>query len=395
MPPKSKKQPSEHELWRRKQQSQRDKSRAKPQQQSATRGPPGRQGRKAKGQGRTNAFMPVPQLYHTMMAGRRVPSGRGTLRSSATYKRALLELKRGLPFTTPTRLELINTRVRYSITRNDAHPKLSILFHPARSTSHILALNHLQDPAIDGIVRGDFPTTSGLTLVTKPFIWNGPDATQIDEDTGVTTTINITDANFATAQAVGSPSTLISPLTRVTGGVLTVRITCGPGTTGYVAFSCPLVTEILNPTGPRNLQNAHATNPRIRRIELTEGSHTHHFVAPIVSPPALEVFDTASDRFTWGPEDAFGGTLLTFHEVNYSSNLGVPIVVELYSTVGVQCRLEVDDRHLATSHASSTKGAKLAHGNTESPHLGKTQFGMEDHVSTTLTTASRDRAGTR
>lgn len=398
MPPKSRKQPSEQELRRRKQQSQRDKAaHAQKSQQQAARRPPGRRSRAAKGQGRGHLYVPPPQSYYQyMLAGRRVQSGRGTLRSSGAYKRALLELKRGLPFTTPTRLELINTRVRFSVTRNENHPKLSILFHPARSTTHLLAMNHNHDPSIGSTARGDSTTSSGLFLMEKPFIWNGPDATLVNEDTDAVTTVNITSGGFDMAQAVGAPSTLVSPLTRVTGGVLTVRFTCGPGTTGYVAFSCPLVTELLHPTGVRDLYNAHATNPRIRRIELSEGTHTHHFVAPIVSPPAMEVFDVSSDRFSWGPDDAFGGTLLSFHEINYSNTLGVPIVVELYATVGLQCRLEVDDRHLATSHANSTKGAKLAHGNTDSPHLGKTTGGMEDHVGTTLGAAgSRDRAGTR
>jgi hypothetical protein len=397
MPPRSRKQPSEQELRRRKQQSQRDKAaHAQKSQQSAARRPPGRRARPANGQGRGTPYAPTPQhLYQYMLAGRRAQSGRGTLRSSGAYKRALLELKRGLPFTTPTRLELINTRVRFSVTRNENHPRLSILFHPARSTTHLLALNHLHDPAIGSTARGDGTTSSGFTLVAKPFIWNGPDATLADGETDAVTTVSITSSDFEMAQAVGAPSTLISPLTRVTGGVLTVRFTCGPGTTGYVAFSCPLVTELLHPTGVRDLYSAHATNPRIRRIELSEGTHTHHFVAPIVSPPAMEVFDTSSDRFSWGPDDAFGGTLLTFHDINYASNMGVPIVVELYATVGLQCRLEVDDRHLATSHASSTKGAKLAHGSTESPHLGKTTGGMEDHVSTTLSTGARDRVGIR
>lgn len=393
---RSKKQPSPHELRRRKQQSQRDKAAhaQKPQQQPAQR-PSGRRARAAKGQGRS-PYVPTPQhMYQYMLAGRPARSGRGTLRSSGAYKRALLELKRGLPFTTPTRLELINTRVRFSVTRNENHPRLSILFHPARSTTHILALNHLHDPPLGTVARGDETAASITTLVTKPYIWNGSDATLTDETTGAVTTVQISDPAFQSAQAIGSPSTLISPLTRVTGGVLTVRFTCGPGTTGYIAFSCPLVTELLHPTGARDLHSAHATNPRIRRIELSEGTHTHHFVAPIVSPPAMEIFDVSSNRFSWGPDDAFGGTLLTFHDINYSNNMGVPIVVELYSTVGLQCRLEVDDRHLATSHATSTKGAKLTHGNTESPHLGKTTGGMEDHVATTLSTGTRDRDGTR
>lgn len=304
-------------------------------------------------------------------------SGPGTSRPRERWRSALLELKRGLPFTTPTRLELINTRLRFKLPLFSAitHPPV-VLFHPCRSVSHLIVVGQSHtgsNPTWYNAPRGD---------TTAAWEWVGDSARNPD---GVTLT-PITEPTFGYAQAMGVPSTLISPLTRVTGGVLTVKITCGPGTTGYLAFSSPAISEITASNGLNALLSAHATNPRVRRFELMQGTQTHHFTAPIVSPPALEVFDEANPQFTWGPDEAFGGTLITFHDVSYNANLGVPIVVEMYATVGIQCRLEIADRHLATNHDTGTKEAKMReHASTEgSAHLGTSQAGMVEHNKATL-----------
>ena len=307
-------------------------------------------------------------------------SGPGTSRPRERWRSALLELKRGLPFTTPTRLELINTRVRFKIplTSSTVHPPV-VLFHPCRSVSHLLVVGQ-------GHLGTWYNAPRGVAAASTAWEWEGDLARSPD---GVNTA-SITDPSFGYGQATGVPSTLIAPLTRVTGGVLTLKITCGPGTTGYLAFSSPAISEITgsgsvnNGLGP--LVSAHATNPRVRRYELTQGTQTHHFTAPIVSPPALEVFDEANPQFVWGPDEAFGGTVVTFHDVNYNNNLGVPAVVELYATVGIQCRLEIADRHLATTHQTGTKEAKMReHASTEgSAHLGTSQSGMEEHNKATL-----------
>ena len=314
-------------------------------------------------------------------------SGPGMSRPREKWRSALLELKRGLPFTTPTRLELINTRLRFKIplSSSTVHPPV-LLFHPCRSVSHLIVMGqgHVgAQPTWFNAPRGDQQGWEWVGDMAKsPDDINFPD--------GVVLT-SITDPAFGYAQAVGVPSTLISPLTRVTGGVLTLKITCGPGTTGYLAFSSPAISEITAHAGLANngldaLLTAHATNPRVRRYELTQGTQTHHFTAPIVSPPALEVFDEANPQFVWGPDEAFGGTVVTFHDVNYNNNLGVPAVVELYATVGIQCRLEIADRHLATTHQTGTKEAKMReHASTEgSAHLGTSQSGMEEHNKATL-----------
>lgn len=206
----------------------------------------------------------------------------------------------------------------------------------------------------------------------------------------------ITDATFVAAEAIGRPSSLVSPLTRVTGGVLTMRITCGPGTTGYLAFSCPALSELTASTGSlSSLYTAHATNPRIRRFELVQGTQTHHFIAPITNAPALEHFADANDRFIWGTEDPYGATLFTFHDIHYNTNLGVAPVIELYATVGLQCRLEVDDRHLATNHATSSKDSKVKQGNGDgTAHIGTSKNGHDEHVQSTLKADSKSFPGT-
>lgn len=310
-------------------------------------------------------------------------SGQGTSRPREKWRSALLELKRGLPFTTPTRLELINTRVRFKIPLDSSTVQSPVvLFHPARSVSHLLVVG-------GGHLGTWYNASRGEPGQTAAWEWVGDLARSPD---GVNHAV-ITDPGFGSAQAIGVPSTLISPLTRVTGGVLTLKITCGPGTTGYLAFSSPAISEITSQSnGPVNnglnaLVAAHATNPRVRRYELMQGTQTHHFTAPIVSPPALEVFDEANPQFVWGPDEAFGGTVITFHDVNYNNNLGVPAVVELYATVGIQCRLEIADRHLATTHDTGTKEAKMReHASAEgSAHLGTSQSGMAEHNKATLT----------
>lgn len=292
----------------------------------------------------------------------------------------LNELKRGLPFTTPTRLELINTRQRFTVPINNGGvlgttvKPPAILFHPCRSIASLLVLNTSTTHDFSVLQR------SGETNNTFLWDWNGSEATD------GTNTLSITDSQFVVAEAIGVPSTLVSPLTRVTGGVLTMRITCGPGTTGYLAFSSPALSELTyTNTGVRDLYNAHSTNPRIRRYELVQGTQTHHFIAPITNAPALETFDEANDRFQWGTSDPYGATLITFHDVHYNVNLGVAPVVELYATVGLQCRLEIADRHLATNHGTGSKESKVKQSNGDgSAHIGTSRDGHSEHVKSTL-----------
>lgn len=246
----------------------------------------------------------------------------------------------------------------------------AVLFHPCRSIVSLLVLNPTVDLDFNNIPR------SGTTNDSSLWDWNG-------NDTGNgTSSLTITDPTFGVAEAIGVPSTLVAPLTRVTGGVMTLRITCGPGTTGLLAFSSPALSELTYDTaGVRNLYLAHATNPRIRRYELVQGTQTHHFIAPITNPPALEVFDEANTRFKWGTTDPFGATLITFHDVHYNANLGVAPVIELYATVGLQCRLEIADRHLATNHATAVKEVKVKVGTGDgSGHIGTSADGHSEHV---------------
>lgn len=248
---------------------------------------------------------------------------------------------------------------------------VAFLFHPGRSVTHILGFN-------PGWTDFDLPLWGRSGKENGPtWDWYGDEARSHDG----TQTMAIAASSFSAAEAIGVPSTLISPLTRVTGGVLTMRITCGPGTTGYFAYSSPASSELSTNGATTELYGAHATNPRIRRHELVQGTQTHHFIAPITNAPALEHFAEANDRFLWGSEDPFGGTLITFHDIHYNANLGVAPVVEIYSTVGLQCRLEVADRHLATNHATSSKQAKVKQSTGDgSAHIGATKDGHTDHV---------------
>ena len=129
---------------------------------------------------------------------------------------------------------------------------------------------------------------------------------------------------------------------------------------------------LIGGNGVNLIVSAHSTNLLVKRIELHEGVITHHFVAPLVNPTALEYFAMGNDRFLWRDDDAYGGILISFHNLNYNTNLGVPMVVEMYATVGIQCRLELDDRHLATKHGTSTKEEKAKQTPSGSPHVGST-----------------------
>ena len=292
------------------------------------------------------------------------------------------ELKKGIHFTTPTRVELINTRVRFNIYRMGGTPVLvppAILFHPTRSITCLMVTNSVTSGQFANIIR------SGISKDSPLWDWTGTTVT--DPAPTSTVTHNISAPTFGAAEAIGVPSTLVSPLTRVTGAVLTVKITCGSGTSGYMAFSCPSWPELIPDNSIRDIKEAHATNPRVRRIELTQGTITHHFIAPLTNPPALEVFEEANPRFVWNQGDPFGGTLITFHDIAYNENVGVPPVVELYATVGLQCRLEIADRHLASNHASTTKQAKEhinAGGTDGSPHIEESVNGQAEHVTATL-----------
>lgn len=309
---------------------------------------------------------------------RRGGFGQRTGKQRGQFQAALAELRRGLPFTTPTRVEIVNTRVRFMVSLKDDTTCLpSILFHPCRSVVSLLCIN--------GEKHNNFETLARTVSEDndRGWLWEWVDQEAINP-TDMTKRVDITAKNFSSAEAIGMPGSLIAPLTRVTGGVLNVKVTCGPGTSGYMSFSCPSFQELTgkhinatNGNGATALIAAHASNPLVKRLELHEGVINHRFVAPLVNPPSLEFFAEGNDRFLWGTDDAFGGILIAFHNINYNKNLGVPIVVECYATVGLQCRLELEDRHLATKHGTSTKEEKAKHTPSGSPHVDSTPGGAD------------------
>lgn len=373
MPSQSKKPISASERRRRAAQSARDKA-------AAARSVPGRGRPKGRGRGAgpitLNLSMPSPPQAR-VGRGQLARSGRAT--SQREHWRAVLrELHRGLPFMTPTRMEIISTRVRYSLVIPSASThNPCVLFHPCRSVAHLLAVSPNFGLGLESIPIRAGTSDTGDSL----FNWTGESyQSNAEQDPSAGQSVHTLGG---AAEAVGVPSTLISPLTRVTGGLLTMRVTCGPGTTGYFAYSSPALSELAPEGGIIALNTAHATNPRVRRVELFEGSHIYHFTVPMTSPPALEQFAPANTHFMWSEHDPFGATLVTFHDVFYNVNLGVRPVVELYCTVGIQCRLEMADRHLATRHETSSKDQKCkthAGSSDGSAFLGKSKDGMEAHV---------------
>jgi hypothetical protein len=158
---------------------------------------------------------------------------------------------------------------------------------------------------------------------------------------------SLSDLTTDLFEAVGVPNSLISATGRVTGGIMTVKVTGAPSATGYVVSSCPRANEMSTHL---SLYNSHHNNVRLKRHDLGEGTRDFAFHAPLFSPALIETYGSINPRFHWSEHDPFGGIVLTFHELNYNATLGMPFIVEVDMQVGVQCRLDLDDRHLATNH---------------------------------------------
>jgi len=148
-------------------------------------------------------------------------------------------------------------------------------------------------------------------------------------------------------EAVGVPDSLISGTGRVTGGVMTVKVTGAPSSTGYVVSSCPQSDELKT---HKTLYDAHQNSVRLKRHDIGEGTRDFAFHAPLFSPALVETYVPVIASFHWCEHDPFGGIALTFHELNYNDTLGMPFIVEVDMQVGIQCRLDLADRHLSTSH---------------------------------------------
>lgn len=200
-----------------------------------------------------------------------------------------------------------------------------ILFHPANS----VAL---------GVATSYFSETRNLTSYTRS------ESTDAAALSNWTSTSSLTQA---IVEAVGVPNSLISSVGRVTGGIMTVRVTGSPSATGFMVSSCPMAHEV---TDHINLYDNHQVSVRLKRHDLSEGVQDFAFHAPLLSPALMETYTSTNASFNWSEMDPFGGVALTFHELNYNTTLGMPFIVEVDMQVGIQSRLEVEDRHFATNH---------------------------------------------
>lgn len=234
--------------------------------------------------------------------------------------RHLISLRKGLPCPVPTRLEILHFRVRYSLPAGQRH---LLLFHPSNSPSLGLGTSFFDAPR---------------------------DLTTYIREPGLNSLSNwVPEENLQNRllEAVGRPDSLISSMGRVTGGVMSVKVTGAPSSTGFLVSSNPLAYELQDHLA---MYDKHATSVRLRRHEIGEGVRDFVFHAPLLSPALLETFVPANDAYHWSEHDPFGAILLSFHELNYNPTLGMPFIVEVDMQVGVQCRLDLDDRHLATNH---------------------------------------------
>ena len=132
---------------------------------------------------------------------------------------------------------------------------------------------------------------------------------------------------------------------------MSIRVTGSPSATGYMVSSCPMAHEVAD---HKALYDNHKVSVRLKRHDLCEGVQDFAFHAPLVSPALLETYTSTNPSFHWSEMDPFGGVVVTFHELNYNPTLGMPFVVEVDMQVGIQSRLEVEDRHFATNHTHET-----------------------------------------
>lgn len=250
-----------------------------------------------------------------------------TLAGPGPVKRFLASLRRGMPSAVPTRVEVLHFRARYSLTHTHQH---MVLFHPAHSLSLGLLTSFM---------------TEGRDLTTFP---RGTAAVPVAWGAGVDLTASI-------AECMGIPGALVSSVGRVTGGVMTIKVTGCEGSSGYAVSSCPMRTEIQD---HKALYDTHSTSIRLKRHDIGAGTKDFAFHAPILSAAAMETFTGVNMAYHWSEADPFGGVVVTFHDLQYNEHQGMPFIVELDMQVGIECKLPLDDRHLATTHGSEKVAVK-------------------------------------
>lgn len=270
------------------------------------------------------------------------------------FQQHLTHICRGLPAPVPTRVEVFTFRARLKLEAGNFQP--SILLHPSNSiTAGVIIGSSVIDQWQGNWRSGEggtvseeessFPnwvdSTMQHPLFNTPGFPPGP-ISIYDAPNGVS----------RAAEAVGHPNAMVSGEGRPLGALMRVRVTAGPTARGYMAHSCP--GAAFNLPG---MKESHATNARVPRLDIQHGA-SRDFYAPLLAPHNVEKFTAAVDQFHWSPEDPFGGLLLTFHEVDWAATYDTPPIVDITIIHAVECRLDLEDRHLKTSHQQTTKDQK-------------------------------------
>lgn len=293
--------------------------------------------------------------------------------------RYLQSLRRGMPSTVPTRVEVLHFRDRFTL--NSAQG-LMILFHPSNSVSLGLCMGSSASAPVSHRSR-----TTETTENSEGTYHNWAPGLRWSAKTGESGDLTATTV----VEAIGTPGSLLSSVGRVTGGLLSIKIVGSGGSSGYLVSSCPLRSELESPL---ELYKAHASSTRLRRHEVTDGVQDFVFHAPLVNPASLDEFSQSNDQFNWGVSDPFGGVLVTFHQLNFNANLGNPFVVEVDMQVGVQSRLSIEDRHLATAHSVEKSAQKASlHEQADSGHVHSGTGAGSNAVQVSNTTSIRGGIG--
>lgn len=263
--------------------------------------------------------------------------------AEAEFQRHLNHICRGLPAPVPTRVEVFTFRARVKLQTGSKQP--CILLHPSNSITAGLILGSEFNASAP-----TWPRRSGITDHPEGFA-NWIDSQMIYDPHGQPGTTPVYGSDWE-GEAIGHPNAMVSGEGRPLGALMRVSVTAGPTARGYMAHSCP---------GPDfnvpSMKEGHATNARVPRLEIQNGA-SRDFYAPLMAPHEVEKFAAANDRFNWGPEDPYGGLLLTLHEVDWATTYDTPPILDVTIIHAVECRLDLEDRHLRTAHKETTKETK-------------------------------------
>lgn len=268
---------------------------------------------------------------------------RGSVESE--FEQHLNHICRGLPAPVPTRVEVFNFRARLKLEQGSSHP--SILLHPANSITSGLIMGPNITSSLIPNHTGPRSGETDVTTQTQGSFGNWIDSTVL-QNTG--TTVSVYDDLHG--EAIGHPNAMVSGEGRPLGALMRVRVSAGPTARGYMAHSCPAADFNLT-----NMKEGHATNARVPRINIQNGA-SRDFYAPLLAPHNVEKFSSTNNQFHWEPEDPYGGLLLTFHEVDWAVTYDTPPIIDITIVHAVECRLDLEDRHLRTSHQQTTKDQK-------------------------------------